>query len=106
MSGSKIGFNPQTTNNFGATDKQTTTKTPLQTKVLQTDEYTVRRGDTLTNRRQNRTEFAAPAREESANHKPESHQNRAAHRNRQADEPLHGQTTRQLLVNVKFITQM
>ncbi|HEV8158402.1 MAG TPA: LysM peptidoglycan-binding domain-containing protein, partial [Pyrinomonadaceae bacterium] len=48
MSGSKIGFNPQTTNNFGATDKQTTTKTPLQTKVLQTDEYTVRRGDTLT----------------------------------------------------------
>ncbi len=48
MSGSKIGFNPQTTNNFGATDKQTTTKTPLQTKVSQTDEYTVRRGDSLT----------------------------------------------------------
>lgn len=49
MNGNKIGSNFQTTNNFDQTREQTApTKTPVQTKVAQTDEYTVKRGDTLT----------------------------------------------------------
>jgi len=49
MSGNKIGFNLQTISNLNAAQEQTPkTKTLAHQTVLQTDEYIVKRGDTLT----------------------------------------------------------
>jgi LysM repeat protein len=49
MSGSKIGFNFQTTNNLNLAQKMSSKEQSVsQDKVLQTDEYIVKRGDTLT----------------------------------------------------------
>jgi len=49
MSGSKIGFNFQTTNNLNLAQKMSSKEQLVsQDKVLQTDEYIVKRDDTLT----------------------------------------------------------
>lgn len=51
MSGSKIGFNFQTTNqsdDYAAQKSSSKQQTVSQNKVAQTDEYVVKRGDTLT----------------------------------------------------------
>ncbi|MBA4124673.1 MAG: LysM peptidoglycan-binding domain-containing protein [Acidobacteria bacterium] len=49
MSGSKIGFNFQTTNNLNLAQKMLSKEQSVsQDKVPQTDEYIVKRGDTLT----------------------------------------------------------
>ena len=49
MSGSKIGFNFQTTNNLNLAQKMSSKEQSVsQDEVPQTDEYIVKRGDTLT----------------------------------------------------------
>ena len=49
MSDNKIGFNFQTTNNLNLAQKMSSKEQLVsQDEVLQTDEYIVKRGDTLT----------------------------------------------------------